>query len=107
MDRAHLAWPVQFGPTGFLTVEQDTEDDVASCIGVICSWPLGEHPTDPSFGLPDEAFLQGGADLAEIKAAILQSEPRAADLAVMQDDAALAAFLSSVNVSFTVRESPA
>jgi phage baseplate assembly protein W len=103
-DRPHLSWPITFSPTGFVTVEQDTADDVASCIATILSWPLGTHPSDPNFGVPDESFLQGGASLAEIKQAILQSEPRADQLTIMQDDTALAAFLSSINVSFTVRE---
>lgn len=104
MIRPHLAWPIEFSGTSFNMVEQDSADDVASCIGTIVSWPLGTHPSDPDFGVAEQAFLQGGADLAEIKQAILENEPRAANLDVMQDDGALAAFLSSVNVSFTVRQ---
>lgn len=104
MLRPHLAWPVSFGPNGYVTVEQDSEDDVASCIGTIVSWPLGTHPSDPNFGIPDQFGLQGGASLEEIRQAIVQSEPRAADLSVVQDDSQLAAMLASVNVTFTVRE---
>lgn len=105
MDRPQLAFPVQFTSdgTGLVMVEQDFEDDVASCIGTILSWPLGTHPSNPTFGLPDESFLQGGARLAEIKQAILSNEPRAADLGVMQDDAQLAAYISQITVGFDVK----
>ncbi len=105
VDRAQLVWPVSFTPdgTGLTMVEQDSDDDVASCMATILLYPLGGHPSDPNFGVADQAFLQGGANLAEIKAAIVQSEPRAADLGVMQDDSQLATWVAAVTIGFTAR----
>lgn len=107
MDRPQITYPVAFAPTGFVSAEQGSDDDVGSSIATVVLWPLGTRPLNPDFGMPDESFLAGGADLEEIRAAIVANEPRAASLEIVQDDAQLANFLSSVRIGFRSEDVPA
>lgn len=98
--REHLAFPLRLGPGGFLvTVDQDSDAEIAGCMATILLWPQGTRELDPEFGLPDQSFLDGGADLDEIREALLTQEPRAIE-SVVQDDRELANFVSAVRVTW-------
>lgn len=69
----HFKLPFVFGEY----VEQDHLDDVAQCVEAILRTEQGDRLALPEFGLVDGTFTEGGVDLEEIKATILEWEPRA------------------------------
>lgn len=69
----HFTFPFHFGQYN----DQDTVDDVAACVQAVLSCPRGFRSEKPDFGISDQAFLQGGANLAELRSAVLRWESRA------------------------------
>lgn len=67
-------------------VEQDSIDEVAACVYAVLATKRGERDEEPSFGIEDQAFRQGGADLDEIHSAVESWEPRADILTEAQFD---------------------
>lgn len=103
----HLTYPLQVGADGALvTAQQGSDAEIESCMAVALKWPLGTRETDPDFGVPEEAFLTGGADLDEIRQALIHGEPRATEQ-VMQDDSQLISFVSAVQVGWNVSQTGA
>ena len=104
-QRPHIAYPVTLTPGGRLRAnEQDTEAEVADCIAVILSWPIGTRRGEPGFGVPTELFESGGPRLDEIHDAVVSNEPRAVDVSEEVLDATLARGIASVTVGFDERE---
>lgn len=96
-----IVWPFQLDHTGHVLVApQDSDADIASCLATILLWPLGTHDLNPDFGVPEEAFLQGGPDLDEIRQALKVNESRADEIVTM-DDPTLAGFVANVTVGFS------
>jgi phage baseplate assembly protein W len=83
----HLDWPVRVGANGHLVAnEQDSIDDIASCVAISLMTPPGYRVDEPDFGSrPDFVTLpiNVGAFLQQIE----RDEPRAA-LDFSDDDAA-------------------
>lgn len=99
----HLKWPLELGPKGSLvTVEQDTNADVANCINVILNYPQGSRLDLPKFGLPGQIGLPGGPNLNDIRQAVLAFEPRA-DVNVHLTDSIIRAGISRVEVDYATR----
>lgn len=74
-----LAFPFQLNgrADAALVVEQNSDEDVADALQVLLSTDRGERIELPDYGLPDQAFLQGGTDLTQIQATIDLWEERA------------------------------
>jgi hypothetical protein len=73
--------PLTLGPGGdLLTVAQGSPLDLAQRVAVLVNTPPGWHDRLPDFGLYRQAFLKGGADLAEIERQIATYVPEAATL---------------------------
>lgn len=83
----HLDWPVRFGSSGHLAAnEQDSIDDIASCVAVSLMTPRGWRADEPQFGSrPDFPLLP--YDFGSLAGKIQQDEPRAA-LDVLGDQGA-------------------
>lgn len=78
----HFAVPVRMvGTNGMAIVEQNTEEDVLSCVRAIVDCPVGACPEIPNFGIPDTTFAQEPIDPSEITSAIANLEPRATESA--------------------------
>lgn len=60
-----------------VTVEQDTDAEIAQCVYALLATEPGQRVELPEYGLEDQAFREGGADLTEIRAEIEEWEPRA------------------------------
>lgn len=58
-------------------VEQDTIEDVADCVYVMLRTPPGYRPEAPTFGIDDMAFVDQPVNLDEVRAQIVQNDPRA------------------------------
>ena len=103
----HLTYPLQVGADGALvTAQQGSDAEIESCMAVVLKWPLGTRELDPDFGVPEEQFLTGGANLDEIRVALAHGEPRATET-ITQDDTQLASFVSAVQVGWNISQSGA
>jgi phage baseplate assembly protein W len=72
----HLAWPLRLTADGtFLTVEQDSLDDVRQCVAVLLNTPRGVRPLAPDVGIEDPTFA--GADPDGLQQTLEEQEPRA------------------------------
>lgn len=59
------------------TVEQDSDEDILTCVETILRTPLGSRIENPDLGLEDPAFL-GELEIDQVcREAIDRSEPRA------------------------------
>lgn len=91
-DIPHFSLPFRFDTTGgypsAAVVEQDTTDEITSCVLAIVLCPLGFRAEQPDFGIADPTFSQGLVDREPIAAAINEWEPRAHSVVgVRLDDA--------------------
>jgi phage baseplate assembly protein W len=97
-DAPHFSLPFRVTPGGAVAVsEQDSVDEIADCVVAVLSYPLGSRPELPDFGVDEQAFVQGGPDLDEIRAAIDAYEPRASVELELTDDRLLD-FVAEVRV---------
>lgn len=77
-DVPHFRYPLQMSTTGthHLTHEQTSDEDVMDGVEVLLSTDLGERLDNPEYGIIEQAFHEGGADLTHIAEAIRRWEPR-------------------------------
>jgi phage baseplate assembly protein W len=73
----HLAVPLQVINGQFVTVEQDTDDEVAQCVRNICAFERGFRIEDPDFGINDPTFTTMPIDTEDISTALETYEDRA------------------------------
>lgn len=76
------------------TVEQGSLDEIIQCVKAALKTPIGMREDNPKYGLPDQAFREGGANLDEIRRVLTEFEPRAAILS----DKVLIGLLTEVNI---------
>lgn len=73
----HFRLPLRLGADGsFDTMEQDSDEDVVQCIGVVVGTPTGTRPELPQFGVPRIEFSLAPVPLEMILGAIYTWEPR-------------------------------
>lgn len=90
--------PLQMSANGALTVlETGAATEIGQRARVLCSTDPGEIDDEPTFGLADQPFRKGGADIAEIKHQLDSWIPEAAAV-VERDPDALAESLDLVGV---------
>lgn len=73
----HLAVPFQVINGQWITVEQDTDDEVAQCVRNICAFERGFRIEDPDFGINDPTFTTMPIDTEDISSALDTYEDRA------------------------------
>jgi phage baseplate assembly protein W len=73
----HLSVPFQVINGQFVTVEQDTDDEVAQCVRNICVFERGYRLEDPDFGIKDPTFTMMPIDTEDISRALAAYEDRA------------------------------
>lgn len=78
-------------------VEQDSDVDVANRIWTVLSYEPGMLTSDPSFGIPSQAFRKGGADLNAIQKAIERWVPGANEL-IERDPSWLATMVDNIQI---------
>lgn len=89
--------------TDALTVAEDSEDDVRSCVEVLIRTPVGFFEEAPELGGQPEPFEEGDVDLDEIQSAVSQWEPRADPLIEAHPDF-LDALISNINIEARVTD---
>src|SRR5215469_17694926 len=73
----HLAVPLQVLNGQWVTVEQDTDEEVAHCVRNICAFERGFRIEDPDFGIADPTFTVMPIDTEDISRALAAYEDRA------------------------------
>jgi hypothetical protein len=74
---SHLAMPLQVINGRWVTVEQDTDEEVAHCVRNICAFERGFRIEDPNFGIADPTFNTMPINTADIANALEEYEDRA------------------------------
>jgi hypothetical protein len=79
LDAPHFRFPFQLNASGTepIVIDQDEDDEILDCVTVVIATQPGDRTDLPDFGLEEQAFLQGGADLLQILQSIQVWEPRA------------------------------
>jgi hypothetical protein len=73
----HLAFPPQIVNGAFVTVDQDSDEEIVGCMDAILLCPVGYRDALPDFGRPNLDFTRITDDrLTGLRAAITTSEPR-------------------------------
>lgn len=74
----HFAFPFRFTVGGFVTVPEDSIDEISQCVEVIVRCPQGERIENLEFGVPDMTFSDDPvADRLELVSNAARWEPRA------------------------------
>lgn len=81
-DVPHFVMPFRFRYTGGTRVEaavaeQDSLDDIFSCVEVVARYTKGERLAQLDFGISDQTFSETDIDLDQVMAEIMEWEPRA------------------------------
>lgn len=99
MNTPKLAVPFRLNAKGTAleVVEQDSFEEIAACVEMTLATPLGWRLENPDFGLRDQTFGEGGADLHEIQNTISMWEPRA-DVLLDREPELLRGWVDDVNL---------
>lgn len=97
-----IAFPVTVVGGQLQTVEDGTDTEVGMEVEILCLTPQGWFPGLPGFGLADQAFRKGGADVAEIERQIAEWVPDA-EATAEHDISALDAGLDRIGVKVAAR----
>jgi hypothetical protein len=82
-DIPHFVLPLRFDRGAAVAAEQDSTDDVVSCVLSIMLCPVGFRSELPTYGIEDPTFTEGVVQADDITADVLKWEPRA-DLVMEQ-----------------------
>lgn len=83
----HFAAPFKLTAQGVTVDEQDSINELQSCVQNIVSCPLGFRIDLPAFGVPDPTFGPVPVDGDAIEQAVTRWEPRAAVQILERGDA--------------------
>src|SRR3954462_2095847 len=76
-DVPHIALPMRVAGGAFVTVQQDTTDEVVCTVAAIASFPIGWRDEAPEFGVTPMEFGLQPLDTTELQYACEMYEPRA------------------------------
>lgn len=100
-DIPHFSVPFRFAHGHASVVEQDSVDEIASCVFTVMACPKGFRSELPEFGIPDPVFKTQPLDLDELTAAIELWEPRAETL--LSEAATADELVAQIDVLVNVR----
>lgn len=77
-DTPHFKFPFQLSADGRRPkeTEQDSDDEILDCVQVLLMTLPSQRIDIPEYGMPEQAFLEGGADSSQIMSTIKRWEPR-------------------------------
>lgn len=76
----HVMYPFMFLEQDVAYVEQGTDTEIQQAVFTVLAYTIDQFFPHPEFGVPDQLFRKGGVDLDQLEAAVLEWEPRAAEL---------------------------
>lgn len=87
-DVPHIDWPIRLNATGYQTCQQDTAQELAAAVTVVCSFERGSRIEAPDFGITDPTFSQMPIDTTDLEQQLAALEPRADVTVELTGDAA-------------------
>lgn len=96
-----ISFPVRVVDGRIATVDPDSVQFAAEQVEVVCRTPRGWLPELPDFGLAEQRFRKGGADVGEVERQIRAWVPEA-ETAVSHDPTALQRGLDLIGVQVSV-----
>lgn len=82
----HFSLPLRLVAGQAVVVEQDSAEEVSDCVQAVLRYRRGYRLELPEFGLPDQAFLEGGPRASDVTDAVRRWAPRANALTTAQLD---------------------
>jgi phage baseplate assembly protein W len=76
-DLSRLSLPLSISGERYVSVQQDTLDEVMVCVACITSFPLGFRDDRPDFGITPLELSARPLDVLDVEQAIEAYEPRA------------------------------
>jgi hypothetical protein len=77
-ENPHFSFPFTIAAGKVSVSEQDSPDEIASCVAVALSYVQGDRALRPTFGRPQNVnFSKRPIDVEALQAAVKQNEPRA------------------------------
>jgi hypothetical protein len=76
-DVPHLDWPIRVTGNTYASCQQDTNQEAAAAVAVLCCFERGSRVEAPNFGITDPTFGQQPVDVSEIERQASIYEPRA------------------------------
>lgn len=76
-DIPHLALPLRIVGERFVSVQQDTLDELVACVAAITAFPLGYRVERPDFGVEPMEFDARPLPTVDVEQAVEAYEPRA------------------------------
>lgn len=103
IDTPKLSFPFRLHANGLsaVTIEQDSDDEILDCLEVLLSTEKGSREEAPAYGIEDQTFKEGGADLEQVLTAISKWEPRAGK--ALEADV-IASFIQHIRVKVMARD---
>lgn len=86
-----------FAGGGCAEIEQDSDAEIQQAVWCVLAYQVGQRADKPDFGLPDQTFVEGGADLNQIAEVIAEWEPRAVEI-ITRDPSWLTTMIDRVSV---------
>lgn len=94
----HFALPFRYANGVAVVNEQDSIDDIATCVEAVIRYPKGHRPEQSDFGITDPTFRQAGADLDQLREEVGEWEDRAPAL-IEREPELLTALIDRVAVT--------
>jgi phage baseplate assembly protein W len=101
VDTPHFALPLRYVNGSAVVNQQDSMDDIASCVEAVCRTNPGDRDEMPDFGIEDPTFSPQPIPLGPLLSQITTFEPRATLLA-SQAPAMLDAAIANVQINVVV-----
>jgi hypothetical protein len=76
-DVPHLALPLRIVGDRYVSVQQDTLDELVACVGAITLFPLGYRVERPDFGVEPVELSNRPLNVLDVEQAVEAYEPRA------------------------------
>lgn len=73
----HLALPFRIVDGAAAVTEQGSFEEIRDCVSAIVRYPHGSRPESPTFGNPDQTFVESAPESEFVRAAVAEWEPRA------------------------------
>ena len=100
----HFSLPFTLSAAGAVVVEQDSLDEIATCVEVVLRCPIGHRLEAEDFGRPDPEFAQAPVPTEGLTQAINTWEPRAESVLAESGDSYVEAVRRiAVNLQAQVR----
>lgn len=79
-DLPHFGLPFRFVNGAAVVLEQDTTDEILTCVLAVLLCPKGFRVELPDFGIDDPTFTETAPNASDIELALTEWEPRSQEI---------------------------